>query len=198
MKHKQLIIITVIFFLLINTTYFWEGKLDTVAMLTSLILVLFYLVLAGLLFRQVFFIVKEKFTDKSRIAVTAGLLVILILTLLKPSGLIDFDRLSGKDLLIAQREGNANCTTTLKLKSNNKFSEKRICFGVTEIKGVYKLKGDTIFFNPTYKGRDGEYYAYALIKPSVFQNEKIIGGLFRYKEKTDTIGSELFIIKNDL
>ena len=88
--------------------------------------------------------------------------VMLFIIFLKPNGIINFDRIRGKDLLIAQAEGAANCMTTFKLKNNNKFVERTICFGVTEISGTYYLKGDTIIFNSVKLNRyENEYYKFA-------------------------------------
>jgi hypothetical protein len=95
MKHKGLIITTIAFFLAVNTTYFWEGKLGLFAMPAFLILVLFYLGLAIALLRQLYFAFKEKFADKLRL-VTLGLITtVLCLTFIFPFGIITFDRLSG-------------------------------------------------------------------------------------------------------
>jgi hypothetical protein len=40
--------------------------------------------------------------------------------------------LGSPTVLIAQMEGAANCTTTLKLKKDNTFVERVICFGITD------------------------------------------------------------------
>jgi hypothetical protein len=198
LKNRGLFITTIVFFLLVNTTYYWEGKLALFAFPAFLILVIVYFGLAIVLVRQIYFLIKEKFTDKHRLLQVGLLTIVLALTFFKPFGFIDFDKLSGKDLLIADREGGGNCTTTLKLKDNNTFRERSVCFGVTEVKGRYELRADTIFFKDVDKGRESEYYSFALIKPADFQNKKIIGVIVRYKDKTDTDGHELFITKNDL
>ncbi len=198
MKRKALIIATIIFFLSINTQYFWEGKLGLLAFPALTLLFIFYVILALMLGVQVFILFKEKFNDKKRLSVSLILLIVLTLAFFKPGGFIDLDKLSGNDLLIAVREGAANCTTTLRLKDSNKFSERSICFGVTDIKGHYEVKDDTIFFTDVVNYREGTYYSYAVIKPDSFQNEKISGELILYKDMNDSIGHELFITKNDL
>ena len=145
MKQKRLVISTLLLFLTVNTISLWDGKLGFLAFPFFLLLVVVYLILAVLVFRQLFFAISEKFKDKQRLGVIGALTIVLTLILLKPNGLIDFDKLQGKDLLVAEREGAANCMTTLKLKENNTFTERSVCFGVTEIKGNYELKGDTVF-----------------------------------------------------
>lgn len=199
MKHKVLIITTMVFFLTVNTYYFWEGNLGPFAFHTYMFLTVVYIVLAIGLLGHLIFAVKEKFADRQRLFVITFLALILALTFLFPRGIINFDKLEEKDLLVAQLEGAANCTTTFKLKEDNKFVERSVCFGVTETKGIYKLKGDTIFFSNVVLARgDKSYYDFALIKKSVSQNQTILGYLVRYKNTRDTIGHELWIIKDDL
>jgi hypothetical protein len=199
MKNKGLIITTLIFFLLVNTTYYWEPKLGLFAMPATLILVAVYLVLLIALIRQLFLTIKEKFNGKHRFFVIALLTTVLVLTFLKPFGLIDFDKFEGSDILVAQREGAANCMTTFKLKDNNKFTERSYCFGVTEIKGNYKLINDTIYFENVEPGRnENEFYKFAVIRPSKYDNDNKHFDLVRYKDFNDTTGHPLWIIKNDL
>ncbi|MDN5215787.1 hypothetical protein QQ020_27160 [Fulvivirgaceae bacterium BMA12] len=117
------------------------------------------------------------------------------MTFLKPNGIISFDQFEGEDLFIAQREGAANCMTTFKLKPNNKFKERSVCFGVSETRGSYKILNDTIFFSESAPRGDEEYYKFAILQKSKFRDEI---ALFRYRNRSDTIGHELWIMKNDL
>lgn len=199
MKNKGLLITTIIFFLIVNTTYYWEGKLGLFAFPTFLILVIFFLGLGFALIRQIYFLIKEKFADKTRLINIGLLTIVLTLTFLKPFGLIDFDKLEGDNILIAEREGAANCMTTLKLKDNFTFSERSVCFGVTEIKGNYRLQNDTIYFDNVSLGRhENEFYQFAVVEQSKFNNDGKHFDLKRYKSLTDTIGHELWITKNEL
>lgn len=199
MKHKRLLIATIVFFLLINTTYFWEGKLGMFVMLTSLILIVTFLVLTVLLFRQIYFSIKEKFIDKQRLFVIGFLTLTLVLPIFFPGGLVNFEKFESESILIAQREGAANCLTTLKLKANKKFNERTICFGITEITGTYNLKGDTIFFDYDSPSRQGnKYYKFAIIKNVDSINKTHKGDLVRFKDNSDTTGIAFWIIKNEL
>jgi hypothetical protein len=199
MKNKGLIIATVIFFVVVNTSYFWESKFGIYAFPFFFLLVLVYLVLTILFLRQLLFSLKEKFKYRHRLYSIALLGLVLSLTLFFPGGLIDFDRFEGKDLLVAEREGSANCRTTLKLKDDNKFIESIVCFGVEEISGNYTVSGDTILFTNIALGRSvEEYYRFAVIKTANYQNKKILGNLERYKNFGDTVGEPLWIIKNEL
>jgi hypothetical protein len=199
MKHKGLIIATIAFFLIVNTTYFWEGKLGLFAMPAFLILVLVYFILGIALLRQLFFAFKEKFADKFRLMTLGILAAVLGLTFFFPFGIINFDRISGDDLLVAQREGAANCMTTLKLKDNKTFIEKNVCFGVTEIKGNYKIVHDTIYFENIVLGRyEDTFYKFAIIRPSKFNKDNKHFDLVRFKDFSDTTGHVLWIVKKDL
>ncbi|MGX7686025.1 hypothetical protein ACWA1C_02575 [Flectobacillus roseus] len=198
MKNKGLIITTIIFFLTVNTTYYWEGKLGLFAFPAFLILVVIYLGLGLALIRQIYFAVKEKFADKTRLINIGLLTIVLTPTFLKPFGLIDFDKIEGDNILIAEREGAANCMTTLKLKDNFTFSERSVCFGVTEIKGNYHLQNDTIYFDNVSLGRhENEFYQFAVVEQSKFNKDGKHFDLKLYK-LTDTIGHELRITKNEL
>jgi len=104
---------------------------------------------------------------------------------------------SSDDILIAQREGAANCTTTFRLKKGNKFIEKSICFGTTEVTGEYKIKNDTIFFeNVKHSRLKSDFYQFALIQSSRFKKDS--WELIRYKDVKDQQGQRLFISKNNL
>jgi len=199
LKIKGLIITTIVFFLLVNTSYYWEGKLELFAFPAFLLLAAVYLGLAIALYLQLYLTFKERFNQKKRFIVIGLLITVLLLSFLKPMGLIDFDKLEGNDVLVAEREGSANCLTTLKLKDNFTFRERIGCFGVTEIKGTFRVVQDTIYFDNVELGRnENEFYKFAVIKPTKSNNSKILGDLKRYKNTSDTIGHELWIIKNEL
>jgi hypothetical protein len=199
LKNKGLLITTIIFFLTVNTTYYWEGKLGVFAFPAFLILVVIYLGLGITLIRQVYLLVKEKFSNKNRVILIGLLAITLTMTFLKPFGLIDFDKLEGNNVLVAEREGAANCMTTLKLKDDFTFRERSVCFGVSEIKGDFHIENDTIFFDNVSLGRhENEFYKFAVIEPSKFNKDGKHFDLKRYKSLTDTTGHELWITINDL
>jgi hypothetical protein len=199
MKKKGLIITTIIFFLLINPTYYWQGKFGLFAFPVFLLLAVVYLGLAIALVRQILLLAKERLADKHRLFNVGLLIVVLVVTFYKPFGLIDFDKLEGDNILLAEREGAANCMTTFKLKEDFTFKEQNVCFGVTEVSGKYHLQNDTIYFDDVNLGRyENVFYKFAVIKPSRFDNSKILGYLIRYKSLSDTVGHELWITKNEL
>jgi hypothetical protein len=199
LKNKKLITTIIVFFIIVNTAYYWKGKLDFLTFPTFFVLFIVYVGLCIALIRENYFAFKDNFKDKKRI-LTIGLLIpVLALTFLKPFGFINFEEFEGKNILIAEREGVAGCKMTLKLKKNNDFTAKSICFGMTEIKGNYKLKNDTIYFENVELGRgEKEFYEFAIIEPLKFYTNNKHFVLLSYKSKNDTIGHRLKIILNEL
>ncbi len=196
MKHKGLLITTIIFFLIINTTYYWAGKLGLFAFLLFLLLIVAFFGLVIILFWQIYLAIKEKFIDKHRLVQIGLLTIVLVLTFIKPFGLFDFEKLEGNNLLVAEREGAANCMTILKFKDDYTFKERSVCFGVTEIKGKFHLQNDTIYFDNIKQIRNkSSYYEFAVIKPSKFKNDE---ELVMHENLKDTVGSVFWITKNEL
>lgn len=199
LKDKKLILTAIAFLLVLNTSYYWQGKLGFWALLVFLILFVVFVVLGILVVVEIYNALIEKFKDKNKVLKIGIVLPILLLTFFYPFGLIDFEKFEGNVILIAQREGVANCMTTLKLKDNNKFKEKSVCFGINEIKGNYNFKNDTIFFeNGNLPIENDDYFKFAIIRPSkLFRDNKHLA-LVRFKSIQDTIGDELYIEKNEL
>ena len=193
MKNK-ILIVTILFFLAVNTSYLWLPMMGSAGFFVVLPLMAFY---AFLFFVFLVYAHKtlfvERFKDKTRLLITAILGIVLLCTFLRPTGLIDFDQLSGKNFLVAKRTSTVSCTTIFRLKPD-KFVEETNCFGAERISGNYKLIKDTIFFKDIEGGRDSpDYYSYAVIH----YTEK--GSLLvRYKDDNDTLGSELYITENAL
>lgn len=199
LKNKAILITAIIFFLAVNTAYYWEGKLGFYVIPAFLILGFIYLALGIALIRQIYFWSKEKFKDKTRLINIGVLTAVLILTFLNPSGLIDFDKLEGENVLVAEREGAADCMTIIKFKDDFTFTERSFCFGITEIKGNYHLQNDTIYFDHVNVGRhEKEFYKFAVIEPSKFNKDGKHFDLIRYKSLEDTSGHELWITKDNL
>jgi hypothetical protein len=162
-------------------------------------LFLYYLFLLFVLVQQAYLLVKERFLDWQRILASALLLLIIIITYLKPTGLVDFDNTGGKELLVARTAGAGECITMLKLTADKKFVEQNKCFGNTEIRGKYEFKGDTIFFKDVDMGTfDNSYYQYAIIKASSKKGPGNGGNIIRYQNELDKEGQSLEIINNRL
>ena len=198
LKNNKLLLATLFFFLLINTAYFWEWRSSLLSIALLLILLAGYILLSIAIIVQIFSAVEEKFKNRARIILITVMAIVLILTYCKPNGIIDFENWEGKILLVADREGAANCTTTLKLNSNNKISVRIVCFGISKISGDYTVKNDTIFFSNYSKGRHEFNYQFALIRKNETQNKKILGELLLFTDMTDKHPDNLLITKNEL
>ncbi|MBE8715266.1 hypothetical protein [Sphingobacterium hungaricum] len=194
-KSKGLFKIAIIFFLLVNTSYYWEGKLGLFAFPVFLLLFIVYLFLAAELLIQFFFLLKEKFADKSRLLYSGFLTTVLIVVFFRPYGLIDFEKFEADNLLIAERESVANCKTVLKLKDDFTFKERNVCFGVMESTGKYYIQNDTIYFDNVRTSILNDYhYQFAVIKTEDENHFDFV----RYESLTDTVGNGLWITKNEL
>ncbi|WP_116790082.1 hypothetical protein [Flavobacterium psychrotrophum] len=157
---QRLLVFALIFFLLVNTSYFWEGKLFGLSLLVFLILAITYVVLVIIAVVQVVLVIKERFKNRPRNIVFATLLVVVALVAIFPRGIIRYDLFESEILLMAQREGVANCTINLKLRKNNTYTLKEVCFGISDKSGSYEVRNDTIFF-------ESETYDYGTIKDRV-------------------------------
>ena len=199
MKLNALSITAIIFLIIVNTNYFWEGTLGFLAFPIIILLVIIYFIIGIIFLIQLFFAFSEKFNNKNRLLNICIVFIVLVVTIIEPNGLINFDKLQGKDILVAEREGAANCMTTLKLKENNKFIQRNVCFGISETKGNYQIINDTIFFkNISFNRSDKDYYKFAIINEVESVNKKYIGFLELYKSQNDTNTIELGITKNEL
>lgn len=198
MKHRTLYIWTGLFFLIINTLYLWEGYLGVWSMLFTIALFFYFLILTAVLIWQIVLLFMERFRSRSRIMATGALGVVLGLTVLWPGGIIPYNQLEGDDLFVAYVEGSANCTTTLKLKEDHIYTQHSICFGVTEAKGTYVLKGDTVFFLTLLRNsRENVPYAFGVYsKPAGGSSGN--GRIALYKNVSDTIPFHLSVQQNDL
>ncbi len=195
MSQKRILISAITFFVLINTTYFWEGTLGIWAMLATIALVVYYLALTIVFFRQAYLLIREKFHNRQRVLTSTILILVLVSTTIYPNGIFNFE---GNAVFVAQREGVANCMTTLKLEENGKFSETSVCFGATKITGRYTVKQDTIFFEDISSGRISEdFYKYAVINPGINESSVFIGYLDYYNSANSKVNT-LRIVKNDL
>jgi len=193
-KNKGLIITTIIFFLIINTTYFWEFGGFGLPLLFLLIIT--YFVLVVVLVLQLYFAIKEKFKYKFRFFNIALLTTVLIMTFLFPTGFINFEQFESKNVLIAQRTITSDCSSTIKLKQDLTFVQQELCFGAKEIKGTYQISNDTIYF---LKGKEILGYEFAIVKELEFKKQYSYA-LQLFKDKNDTIGYSYYTwsSKNDL
>ena len=198
MKNQTLLNATITFFLIHNTSYFWEGKIGVFGMLTFLLLKGVFFILLFILIYQIGKLLQEKLANRQRLMLVGVMFLVLTAAFLRPNGLINFDQLEGKDVLVAQRAGGGNCLMRLKLKDNQKFIEKSFCFGVHETRGRYELKGDTVFFTNKKGNRIKDFYAFAVIqeKDTRFTNDGSV--LLFFNSVEDTQPHFLLITRNEI
>ena len=189
----------ILFFLIVNTTYYWEGELGLFAIPALMLLVVIYVGLAISLILLIYRAVRERSVAKGRILAIGILTLVLTSTFFRPFGLVNYDKLEGNSILVAKREGVANCMTTLKLRDDHTFRERDVCFGVTVVSGTYHLKNDTIYFDEAGSGgRDKGYYQFAVVRSSRSSPDGEHFDLIFYNSLADTVGRELWITKNEL
>lgn len=198
-RYRNIIIVSLIFFVLVNTTYYWEGKMGAVAMLTTLLMIVYFVVLVILLLVQTYFAIGEKLQNKHRLFLLGLIAIVLTLTVFFPNGIVNFEKIESDIVFIAQREGVASSMTTLKLREDKTFKNRVVCFGIDETTGMYEIKGDTIFFKSNSWVRDKEdFYEFAVLERAKSPKEKYLGRLVQFEDKSDTIGMALEVIKNDI
>lgn len=196
MKNRIQVIISILLFFIVNTQCFWEVNAGKYYLGIFMVLLIIFFVLVCILVLEIFISVFEKFSNPNRNLTIVTMTIFLGMIYLFPNGLINCYKSEGENLFVAQREGAANCNTVFKIKPQNRFTERTVCFGIEEISGLYYLKEDTIFFTDVKCSRENQdYFEYALFKKSEFSQRE---ELFRYENRKDTVGIELWITKNDL
>ena len=176
-----------ILFLLINTSYYWEGEFGFLSFLIFIILFIWFCILSIELIRQVYISSENRFNDKLRNYLIGFMILCLTLIIIKPTGIINFDKLEGENLFFAQAEGAANCTSTLKIKKdNNKFSYESICFGIEKTKGTYKIIDRIIYFDDYDKRKFNFIYG---------KIDKNKGFIALYRSKNDSNPFQIPIIE---
>jgi hypothetical protein len=197
LKNKNLLLTVIIFFLIINTAYYWKGMISLFIIPVFLILIIVYLVLVISLIRQIYFLIKAKVSNKSQLLNIGVITILLTLIYLKPFGVIDYEKFEAEAILVAEREGAANCKITFKLKEDFTFKERNVCFNIKETKGNYSIHNDTIFFKNINDSTEDEYYEFAVIKSEKNDKTGKNFSLIRHKSLKDTMGQELYITKKN-
>jgi len=193
LKQYLLVTIATTLLILVNILgycYYWH-------VFIILAIAYYFLFLFWLL--DVVLMLLEKFSNQKRIYSIVSVALILSVIYYFPFG-IPFDSYLSKDdsILIAHREGVANCRTTLKLKSDQTFVEYTICFGFNEIHGKYQLVNDTLLFYDvlipkTLHEEEETYYKLGIIKRDLENTHQTLQLL---KDKHDNDGYAMYITKN--
>ena len=194
MKNSKLIIASLILFLIVNTNYFWLGSLGFWALIVGVVVLLIAVIIAICITYEIgkYLLSRErKVANNLYIAV-----VILGLLVYRPMGMIEFEQFESADVLVASREGSANCKVIVKLKDDNTFTEKKVCFGLDRIKGQYSVNHDTIRVSEVTSGNKKESFEFAIVKivKDKYESEQLL----LYKDLNDTEPLVLYIEKNTL
>ncbi len=199
MKQTKLLYATIIFFLIVHTAYFWKGKLSIVAFPVLALLLLYFLILVYYTVWDLVCLLKSKVKERHKIVQVFACIFMLTLTVLFPQGIFNFEKLEGKNLLVAIREGSANCTTSLYLRENRKFLFRSICFGIEETSGAYNVSNDTIYFTKSTTSNWGrEFYAFGVIKQNINKNLPWSGQIDLFRNLTDSNNLFLPLVSNNL
>ncbi len=187
--------LTLIVFLLLNTSYFWEGIFGVGAFIPIFIIFCLVFILFIEFVRQFYISIRDRFSDTKRNFLISFMLIFFLLIYFKPLGIVNFEKLKGEDALVANREGAANCMTTLRLKKNKKFTYQSVCFGIERNFGNYTIKNDTIFF----KSDSREFkFQFAKIKNVTSTKGNDFEAIILFENKSDKKPLEIYITKNDL
>lgn len=162
MKLKLLLVAALSFFVCLNAEYWLQYFLGTWSMLFTLFLLVFFLLLGISWLYQLRVLIREKFARRGRLSVFILLSLVLGLTVFFPTGIIPYDRLEGENWIIARAEGALNCTNTFRFKTNKRFTEDSVCFGVGRQRGTYTVRNDTLFLS--YQQHEPSRFSYGIIK----------------------------------
>ncbi len=163
MKPRTLCLSAAIFFLLVNTTCFWQKLPGHSDFVFTLALVAAFFVLLVVFGVQLIHVARAGFRDKAKTGAVFALGAVLTLSALFPRGLIKCPSLDGPDLMVARLTGVAGCSRTFTLKTDGRFAHRSVCFGVDETLGRYEIKGDTIWFKYDTSGLDAEQEALGVL-----------------------------------
>lgn len=202
--NKGLLLTTTIFLLILSTSYYWEGKLGILTIPVFIFLVIIYLVLGVMIIVQLYHLIREKFTIKTRLLNFSILLVVLTLTFSKPYVflknlfLMEYVDIENDNVLVAARLSETKKNKTFILDNNFTFKEKNAIYSLSEMKGTYKITNDTIYFENVRKGKQEDIqYEFGVIEELKFYTEHKYG-LKLYRNKADTIGFQYSVLRNDL
>jgi hypothetical protein len=97
-----------------------------------------------------------------------------------------------RNVLVAQYEGVAGCTMTIKMKANNRFLEISNCFGRETYTGKYQINADTVRFE--YDNVSSANQKFAL--GAIHLNTQKAGGQFFYFKSLEDRRAISLIIKS--
>jgi len=167
LKRKKIIsTLIVVFFGIWFFQYFLsyiQGAYTIVVLLIGLCL---WFILLGIAIYQLIKLAVEKIKNYQRLLFVSIILILGFLSYTEPMGMINWEKYEGQNILVAEREGTANCRTIIKLKENNKLKYISRCFGVDFHLGTYELRKDTLYFELEKNVGYMDKYSYATLLKS--------------------------------
>tara|TARA_R110002126_G_scaffold291781_1_gene457945 strand:- start:20573 stop:21070 length:498 start_codon:yes stop_codon:yes gene_type:complete len=143
-------------------------------MLVTLLLIILYFVILLSFFALLNKTIRnQKYTYKNLFSI-CFLAVVLIVCFLFPGGVINYKKFESKNVIVAFGEGAANCSTIILLKEDNRFIERNICFGSSQIKGNFEIINDTIYFKNVDLGNNEDTYSNFAVISKVGKKRKLI------------------------
>ena len=109
---------------------------------------------------------RETTKNNKRLFYSILIFIFNLLSLVKPQGLIDWEKYEDENLLVAVYIGVVSCQTTLKLRPNNNFKYINSCFQKDFHFGTYKLINDTLYFEVDKNLGFMDKSTYAILKKS--------------------------------
>jgi hypothetical protein len=188
-KQKILIGCALVFFLSIQFLYFWELRRG-ISFSVMFFLVVTFAVLGAVWIYKVVKAARHNFRHRNRNIMLIIVGLVLLATMYKPFGLIDYENWNSCDVLVAVEKNAVNCNRTLRLKDNFTFTQIFSCFSISKDRGTYTRRGDSVFFT-----NHPDKFDYAIIrKPQTASNN--IGWLMmhRFKEAHHEIDTVAFLI----
>ena len=197
MLKNKTTIIALLLFIVVNTTFLWEGLPFSGDFLIFLVLFAVWGILGVIfLLKVVAFRSNRQYKakrEKLNIVILGG---ILLITYLYPLGIIKSSFFEPPSVMTVYSDGAIHCSTTINLIRDSTFVERSVCFGLSKNKGEYIIKGDTIKFNYNKKSSDGVKTTFGIIELNKTQ-DNTIGTFYYYRNLTDSIPNIMKIIKLD-
>lgn len=146
MKSKS-VIIALILFIALNTSFLWERLPSGSDFLLTMIFGFIGLILAFVFVLKLGGLFIDKFKNQNNNISVIVIGSVLIFYFFFPFGLVRNSDFDPEYYLVANREGAANCQTTIILGIDSTFIERSVCFGVDKNSGTYTIKNDTAFLS---------------------------------------------------
>lgn len=197
MKNNILLIASILFFTVVNTTFLWSNWLGPAALILFMFMVIVYIIIGFLWFWVLFDLLGKDNKPRKDIIVLLFGAFVLGTSFLFPSGMVPlFKESASRSILTATAEGAANCMSYFYLVDETHFAENTVCFGTNHMGGNYVRKDDTLYFELTEVSRqdDTAYYQFAVFQNDTFQGQPLNGStLLFYDDYNDTNPRRLWV-----